>query len=155
MGGGMRVPPGPPVDPLNALGAGAAAAGPARPRGENPEQEVLILKAQAEAMMAQLQAINARISQIRRGAAPAPSEITEPKARRKASRDVKSPQMAAIVDEERCVSCGICVDVCPEGAITESVTVLVDLQKCTGCGLCIDECPNEAISLTKLKAAAS
>lgn len=55
--------------------------------------------------------------------------------------------MAAIVDEDRCVACGICEDECPQGAITVGDVAVVDPELCTECGICVDACPNDAISL--------
>lgn len=59
--------------------------------------------------------------------------------------------MTAVVDQEYCTGCGLCVDVCPEQAISMSLnyTVAIDSGMCTGCGSCVDECPNEAISLDR------
>jgi Pyruvate/2-oxoacid:ferredoxin oxidoreductase delta subunit len=50
-------------------------------------------------------------------------------------------------DREICLSCGLCVNHCPEEAISMNDTVTVDPDKCTGCGTCVEECPNEAISM--------
>jgi len=55
--------------------------------------------------------------------------------------------MTALVDEGRCTGCGICVDGCPERAISLNGLVVVDATRCTGCGACIAECPREALSL--------
>jgi len=55
--------------------------------------------------------------------------------------------MAAVVDEEKCVGCGVCEDVCPQEAITVYDVARVNAELCTECGVCVNECPNEAISL--------
>jgi len=55
--------------------------------------------------------------------------------------------MAAIVDEEKCTSCGTCVDSCPVQAITLQDKAVIDKENCTDCGICIDVCPEEAITL--------
>jgi electron transport complex protein RnfB len=53
----------------------------------------------------------------------------------------------AIVDEDECVACEICLDRCPVGAITVEDSAGVNRDKCLGCGLCASTCPTEAISL--------
>ena len=57
--------------------------------------------------------------------------------------------MPAKVNREECVSCGTCVEECPEEAITldEEEIATVDEKKCTECGKCVDVCPSEAIEL--------
>jgi NAD-dependent dihydropyrimidine dehydrogenase PreA subunit len=123
-------------------------------RPENPGQEIEMLRAQADTMMAELQTINARISVLQGGNAPAPTVVADTGVRRKTSNAMRGGRMTAIVDKEECVSCGICVGVCPEEAITVEDTAVINPQKCTGCGLCVDECPNESISLVKLEVVA-
>jgi ferredoxin len=56
-------------------------------------------------------------------------------------------KMAAKVDKEQCTGCGICVDACPQEAISLNDIAKVDAEKCTDCGTCVEECPNEAISI--------
>jgi len=58
----------------------------------------------------------------------------------------RSP-LVATVDPEKCVRCGICVQICPHRALYLQETVLVAVHVCNGCGECVDECPTEAIEL--------
>ena len=47
---------------------------------------------------------------------------------------------------EDCLACGVCMDECPNDAISEGDDVyLIDTAKCDDCGLCADICPNDAI----------
>lgn len=68
----------------------------------------------------------------------------------------------AVIDEEKCVLCGKCMDVCPKGLITEKPVknkVFVSCNSkdfgktvkdkcsvgCIGCGICAKSCPFDAI----------
>lgn len=57
--------------------------------------------------------------------------------------------MPAVVNRDECVSCGTCVEECPEDAISldEEEIAVVDAEKCTECGTCVEACPSEAITL--------
>jgi formate hydrogenlyase subunit 6/NADH:ubiquinone oxidoreductase subunit I len=44
-----------------------------------------------------------------------------------------------------CISCGICLDVCPIDAIEEGENQYVINSTCINCGKCKDACPIEAI----------
>lgn len=53
------------------------------------------------------------------------------------------------VDEELCVGCGECLDVCAfSGMRMADGTARVNQDRCMGCGRCENACPNEAISIT-------
>ena len=50
------------------------------------------------------------------------------------------------VDVARCTGCGVCVDVCPVGAIAlVDGKACVDEETCTGCEACMDACPEDAV----------
>ncbi len=49
----------------------------------------------------------------------------------------------AVIDYDRCVNCGACEEVCPEGAIFEAT---IKHDKCVGCGRCWRVCSRAAIS---------
>ncbi|MDV0447704.1 Ferredoxin [Methanosarcinaceae archaeon Ag5] len=57
--------------------------------------------------------------------------------------------MPAIIDENECTGCGLCVDECPAEAITllDIGVSRVDPAECTECGACVDVCPVAAITL--------
>ena len=48
----------------------------------------------------------------------------------------------------RCLGCGTCVEVCPEGCVSRSPEgVRVDAARCTLCGRCVEACPADALVL--------
>jgi Fe-S-cluster-containing hydrogenase component 2 len=50
------------------------------------------------------------------------------------------------VDQDRCSGCGVCVDVCPAGAITiQDGKATIDQGRCQLCEACFTACPQEAI----------
>jgi pyruvate formate lyase activating enzyme len=58
-----------------------------------------------------------------------------------------TPPLVAVLDVERCLGCGRCLQACPAGAITLSTVIAIDVGRCTGCGQCVVVCPQGAISL--------
>ena len=67
---------------------------------------------------------------------------------------VLAGDMQAQADNQRCISCNACAQVCPLGALVchfedGKEGVQIDMDKCLGCGLCIDCCPAEALSLVE------
>ncbi|MBD3194989.1 MAG: 4Fe-4S dicluster domain-containing protein [Candidatus Lokiarchaeota archaeon] len=56
----------------------------------------------------------------------------------------------ALVDEEICTGCSVCVDSCNIEAIQICDNKSrINLGKCIGCGICITKCPENAIKLEK------
>ena len=56
--------------------------------------------------------------------------------------------MAVTINVDECIGCGICVDECPQKALSlEDGVCVIDKDECIDCGSCINECPNEALSL--------
>ncbi len=55
----------------------------------------------------------------------------------------------AVVDEDSCVGCEVCLDRCQMDAITmgDGGTAQVNLDRCIGCGLCVTTCDAEAMTL--------
>ena len=48
--------------------------------------------------------------------------------------------MGIVINQEKCVGCGLCIETCPAGALyTESGKTYIN-EKCTLCGLCRDVC---------------
>lgn len=58
----------------------------------------------------------------------------------------------AVVNENRCSGCNICVIVCPYGAIekNENEVAQVNEDLCKGCGICAAHCPERAITMRRL-----
>ena len=64
-----------------------------------------------------------------------------------------------VLDVERCILCGLCVDVCPTHCITivradridvgdeQQSALLLDEDHCIRCGLCVNRCPPSALSM--------
>ena len=54
----------------------------------------------------------------------------------------------AIVNQNVCVACGVCMKNCPRGALTihRGCYAVVAAEKCVGCGLCAKACPAGCIS---------
>lgn len=60
-----------------------------------------------------------------------------------------SPPTVAVIDEEHCIGCTLCIQACPVDAIVGANklmhTVLAD--RCTGCDLCLAPCPVDCIEM--------
>ncbi len=54
-----------------------------------------------------------------------------------------------IIDEQRCIGCGVCEANCPFGAIAVVDGVAVVNDACTLCGTCVEGCEPEALTLER------
>lgn len=50
-----------------------------------------------------------------------------------------------VVNNNKCISCGICAEKCPQGSIIMKDTAFIVQEHCLHCGLCSEVCPSEAI----------
>ena len=59
------------------------------------------------------------------------------------------PREVAVIDEDRCIGCVMCIKPCPTDAIVGTAKHLhtVIAEDCTGCGLCVDPCPVDCIDM--------
>jgi ferredoxin len=62
----------------------------------------------------------------------------------------RGPASIAVVQADRCIGCGICLDACADHALSVNGSAAVDPARCSGCGACVPECPTEALSLEPL-----
>ena len=64
------------------------------------------------------------------------------------------PLRVAVIDEQHCIGCTLCIQACPVDAIMgankQMHTVLADW--CTGCDLCLAPCPVDCIDMIELPA---
>ena len=56
------------------------------------------------------------------------------------------------VDDEKCVSCSECVDICPEEVfeLHGEKSVPVNAEDCVGCESCVELCEEEAITVIEI-----
>lgn len=62
---------------------------------------------------------------------------------------IEGPRTMAVIDENWCIGCTLCLDACPTDAIAgvnKRMHTVIE-PYCTGCELCIPVCPVDCISL--------
>jgi RnfABCDGE-type electron transport complex B subunit len=66
-------------------------------------------------------------------------------------------ESTAIIDEEFCIGCTLCIDVCPIDSIIGSAkkTHSILNSLCSGCGLCLPPCPTNCIDIIPLNVSIS
>ena len=57
-----------------------------------------------------------------------------------------------VVDQEKCVGCEECVEVCPVDVyeMEDEKSVPVNEEECLGCESCVEVCEEEAITVTEV-----
>ena len=59
------------------------------------------------------------------------------------------PPVRAVVDETKCIGCGVCKDSCMYSALSIENKKAKITEKCDGCGVCWSMCPKRAISMER------
>ena len=62
---------------------------------------------------------------------------------------VEAPRTVAVIDEDWCIGCTLCLDACPTDAIlggNKRMHTVIE-PYCTGCELCVPVCPVDCIAL--------
>lgn len=59
----------------------------------------------------------------------------------------EKPKTVAIIDEQTCIGCTLCIQACPVDAILGAAKQMhtVIESECTGCDLCLEPCPVDCI----------
>jgi electron transport complex protein RnfB len=65
---------------------------------------------------------------------------------------VEKPKMVAVIDEQSCIGCTLCIQACPVDAILGAAKHMhtVITRECTGCELCLAPCPVDCIHMTPI-----
>jgi len=66
-----------------------------------------------------------------------------------AEHGVPKPKSVAVIDENLCIGCTLCIQACPVDAILGAAKHMhtVIAKECTGCELCVAPCPVDCISM--------
>ena len=63
------------------------------------------------------------------------------------------PKSVAVIDEDLCIGCTLCIQACPVDAILGAAKHMhtVIASECTGCELCVAPCPVDCISMEPVR----
>jgi len=61
----------------------------------------------------------------------------------------EKPKAVAVIDEDSCIGCTLCIQACPVDAIVGAAKLMhtVIEAECTGCDLCLPPCPVDCIDM--------
>ena len=61
----------------------------------------------------------------------------------------ETPKAVAVIDEQACIGCTLCIQACPVDAILGAAKQMhtVIESECTGCDLCLPPCPVDCIAM--------
>ena len=65
---------------------------------------------------------------------------------------VEQTKTLAVIDEQRCIGCTLCIQACPVDAILGAAKQMhtVIAYECTGCDLCLAPCPVDCIDMVEV-----
>lgn len=70
-----------------------------------------------------------------------------------ADAETNSGPLVAIIDENTCIGCTLCIQACPVDAIVGAAKHMhtIIASECTGCKLCLPPCPVDCIHMVPIK----
>ena len=70
---------------------------------------------------------------------------------------IEGPRAVAVIDENWCIGCTLCIDACPTDAILGSNKLMHTVIEpyCTGCELCLPVCPVDCIAMENVTGSAT
>jgi electron transport complex protein RnfB len=62
------------------------------------------------------------------------------------------PKSVALIDENLCIGCTLCLQACPVDAILGAAKQMhtIIASECTGCELCVSPCPVDCIAMVPI-----
>lgn len=68
-----------------------------------------------------------------------------------AENGIEGPSRFAVIDEDECIGCTLCLQACPVDAIVGASKLMhtVIVSACTGCDLCLPPCPEDCITMVE------